>query len=794
MRRAWLLLAVLLATRSLCVPVGTGREMYSALVTVAARRRGAGALASANVPVPDGSIAVSLTDSALDKDGVYMYVSGHAADQPDVSEFMLRGTPAELSGFLAFRARGVAYRYTTDGHGVVHAEEASLGDVLPECGLEEEGDAEAHRAAGGLEMHKHDSEFDPAVYDMRRLQSRPSARKVMYMNFSELFEEEGVSDEMTHWAGLGAGMRWTNKDHDSRPFFFHVWQVVASGLSMYDVNVATDVNSFRKADLKDRGMLCFVNATGRSYAQVNVFGAQPEGRCRGKTFLGGSGRSTGRVALHEAGHLLGLGHDAVILPDGEKGMYFRGFEEFKWAPVMGSHKSVHMWRQDGLQQWSLGEYVNATNYEDDLALIGRHLPRLEDDILGTTPLRIDAPPNVTADANTAHIHDRTDEDRWWFYVTKGGGAVDLAIDRVGGRQGMLDVDATLTDNAGRVLAHSNPTAERDARINVTLPSYGYYTLIVRGGAEGTPEEGFSSYSSLGEYKISGSIAHVARPQDAPRYGAHWGLASFMLLVVCAVLGGTFVVIHRPEWLLVKGVGNSAPAVDPAAADPAPKDAEAPGASPPPPAPAIPEFVARSVLHLTTAAGVVLERIVFLSDGRVRTMGRPDAGSWRMCGPVLQWAPHAGAVVAIGEVHGLPALLPPVPSAFCPEDACVSVVPRGPPGHEFSFSLMPTSADDPQHRCLVPEDASEAPPGPSPEATFNAVQGPGTWDAFLRWAAAEMNLCTPSAFERLSDVQLAAAIAVFLAPETPQDTVAQCARELRAWAYGHRSGTPSPVCF
>src|SRR5690606_9500988 len=86
-----------------------------------------------------------------------------------------------------------------------------------------------------------------------------------------------------------------------------------------------------------------------------------------------------------------------------------------------------------------------------------------------------------------------------------GGRVELRIDRIeyiGGA--MLDVAARIENAAGMLMAQANAEVARYAEIEIDLPA-GDYTLIVHGGAEGTPAYGFSEYSSVGFYGIEGTI-------------------------------------------------------------------------------------------------------------------------------------------------------------------------------------------------------------------------------------------------------------------------------------------------
>ena len=165
------------------------------------------------------------------------------------------------------------------------------------------------------------------------------------------------------------------------------------------------------------------------------------------------------------------------------------------------------WGSDALYQWSKGEFADAKNFADDLALMNEHFRYREDDIVDAVALvrhgdRID-PRN-----NRGQIAKNTDTDSFLFEITASKTKVSLRIDRseiVGGA--MLDVDATIFDAQDEAVAHSNPLAARHAEFEITLDR-GSYRLEIRGGAEGTPEFGFSNYSSLGFYAIGGEIVEA----------------------------------------------------------------------------------------------------------------------------------------------------------------------------------------------------------------------------------------------------------------------------------------------
>jgi MYXO-CTERM domain-containing protein len=159
---------------------------------------------------------------------------------------------------------------------------------------------------------------------------------------------------------------------------------------------------------------------------------------------------------------------------------------------------------NALYQWSKGEYSSATRTEDDFALIDRHLDYRADDIPSTKPLSFQGT-TVAAASNWGQIGRNTDTDSFSFRIGSAGGRADLRIDRIeylGGA--MLDVDAALVNASGTSVMQHNAPVARHAELDVALEA-GDYTLVIKGGAEGTPANGFSNYSSVGFYSIDGTV-------------------------------------------------------------------------------------------------------------------------------------------------------------------------------------------------------------------------------------------------------------------------------------------------
>jgi hypothetical protein len=217
-----------------------------------------------------------------------------------------------------------------------------------------------------------------------KLHSNPGSKKTIYLDF------DGEKIENTAWnKNFNNGATWTasgfSQDKDFTTFskseldvIQSVWQRVAEDFSTFDVDVTTE--------------LPVLGALERTNAADNIYGTRAlisndtvifnACKCSGLAYVGvfdsignlhdinqpawiftqGVGDNPKFIAeaiTHEVGHTLGLAHD------GSKSvLYFPGING--WAPIMG----VGFYQP--ITQWSKGEYIDATNVEDDLSIIASH--------------------------------------------------------------------------------------------------------------------------------------------------------------------------------------------------------------------------------------------------------------------------------------------------------------------------------------------------------------------------------------------------------------------------------------
>ena len=209
----------------------------------------------------------------------------------------------------------------------------------------------------------------------------------------------------------------------------------------------------------------------------------------------GHEKYTAEGISHEVGHTLGLSHDGDSSTTYYQG---HGSGETGWAPLMG------VGYYENLSQWSQGEYLDANNTQDDLAIItGNNGFGYRIDDYGDTNAQADLLTMSGSVVDLAGIIE-TNDDVDVFSFTTDGGLVDLAIDGAARGQN-LDVMASLYDSVGTLIVSSNPSSYLDASISTSLVAGEYY-LHVTGVGYGDPQGiGYSDYGSLGQYFVSGTI-------------------------------------------------------------------------------------------------------------------------------------------------------------------------------------------------------------------------------------------------------------------------------------------------
>ena len=339
---------------------------------------------------------------------------------------------------------------------------------------------------------------DAAPSNVPLRSSLPGAAAVAYLDM------DGETVSGTVWNGGNTIAAGGIDGRFSDAAMIDVWERVAEDYAPFQINVTTDESEYLRAD-PSRRIRCIITPTNEWYgssggvAYVGSFTWTGDTPCWVfSDNLANSSRYIAEAVSHEIGHTLGLRHDGRTEPS-ESYYQGHGSGETSWAPIMG----VGYYKK--LVQWSKGEYLNANNTEDDLAIItgqngfGYRSDDHGDSAGGSTPLAFDG----TNLSGSGRIESDADVDVFAFVVSTAG-TVSLAIDGASSSSD-LDVRAELRDASGAVLASANPADRLDADLVATLAAGTYY-LHVQGVGKGDPKgDGYSGYASLGGYTVTGQL-------------------------------------------------------------------------------------------------------------------------------------------------------------------------------------------------------------------------------------------------------------------------------------------------
>lgn len=309
-----------------------------------------------------------------------------------------------------------------------------------------------------------------------------------------------------------------------------VWQRVAEDYAPFDIDVTTEA----PASFSDRTAQAVITRSTDANGNAN-----PSSYAGGVAYVGAFANGSfanyrpawvyvdnlsyaepyiAEAASHEVGHNMGLSHDGTTA--GSEYYEGHGSGATSWSSIMGVGYFVDV------SQWSKGEYYLANNTQDDLAIIAGKTPYRTDDVgnsiasagaltitnalfvSATTP---ESDPTNTRTGNKGVIERNSDAD--YFAFTSGAGPVSFSVtpwvSPANSRGGNLDLKLSILNSAGATLAATNPPDLTSASLTLTVATGTYY-LVVSNAACGTPfanpPSGYTTYASLGQYFINGTVS------------------------------------------------------------------------------------------------------------------------------------------------------------------------------------------------------------------------------------------------------------------------------------------------
>lgn len=385
------------------------------------------------------------------------------------------------------------------------------------------------------------SALDPA--NVFQLHSKPGAPTRVFIDF------DGHVITATAWnSGTAASFQARPFDLDGNPSSFNeterrriadIWHRVAEDLAPFDIDVTTEAPASMDrytgrilvTHSQDATGIAMPHPSAGGVAYVNVFGATNYHTYYSPALVyynnlgGGVETYVAEASSHEFGHNLGLSHDGT--KSGTTYYAGHGSGLVSWAPTMGNSY------YNNVTQWSRGEYPDANNLQDDLAIISAKLGWRGDDhgdtIGSGTALVVGGDGSVVSSnpeldphnelpANKGVIDASTDLDVFTFNA--GSGPLSLVVTpawdafyRSTSRRGAnLDIRAELRNSSGTLIASSDPTTDTQATVAATV-SAGTYHLLVK--AIGNTTVPYSNYNSFGQYFINGSMATGTVDTTAP---------------------------------------------------------------------------------------------------------------------------------------------------------------------------------------------------------------------------------------------------------------------------------------
>jgi hypothetical protein len=229
------------------------------------------------------------------------------------------------------------------------------------------------------------------------------------------------------------------------------------------------------------------------------------------------------IISHETGHNLGMAHDGTTTSS-----YYPGHSNGLWGTIMGTTYSM------AISQWSKKEYRNArvtdtfTHINDELinnpdcmarpscldtfnVFVGNSMPLISDDYGQTTgTAEVISSRTFSYDG---YVGSGGDED--WFKISSSqGGKLTVRAETIKDFAN-LDINLSILNSSGIQITYNDPIASRgsngkplglDASLtNYTLNAGTYFIRVKGAGALNPLDTGYSSYGSVGKYKLLGTF-------------------------------------------------------------------------------------------------------------------------------------------------------------------------------------------------------------------------------------------------------------------------------------------------
>jgi hypothetical protein len=509
------------------VPAEAEKFLRAARVDVDTAANGLRAGEVIGLPLFDGAMARGRVNFARREADGRLLIGGALADGGSFSLGVGGRTPG---GFIVPASGTVAYAIQTGKDGAAYLLEKEREHII--CELPPPPPSVASGDGAAAVSTPDTNGGDPAGPAALAADDDPGFAAVIYLDFDGETVNDSAWNSGSTIIAAASGLTLAQQEEVRRR--------VAEDFRPFQISVTTDPARYAAA-LPQQRMRCIITDIGAS-SPANWFGSGAAGVAFVQSWSEcGQGGLTSdipawvfsdRIFLvtadiafaisHEVGHTLGLSHDGLkplFGPTSDDYYYGRGSGATGWGPIMGAPYGRR------LTQWSKGEYNDGTkrgnNLEDDLAIIA--------DITNHTGYRATAAGTLTEAAALAAPGATTisvsgaiggsGATAMFAFAATGSVSLALADDHTGtGDEGLPNLTARLVlhNSAGTAIATASPALGANFPTLAASVSPGIYYLGVTGVGVGTTTTGWTSYGSLGRFRIAGSLTPPALLAPVPR--------------------------------------------------------------------------------------------------------------------------------------------------------------------------------------------------------------------------------------------------------------------------------------
>lgn len=342
--------------------------------------------------------------------------------------------------------------------------------------------------------------------------SLPGSSKVIYLNFIGGTISNTAWNNGTDMAVLDTLPYMLDADKafssTEQTMMSNIWRRIAEDYAPWQVDVTTERPAVFTSTTLHAMITKHVTSTGApmpasgagGVAYVDVYGNSSlafysPALVYYDNLAGGNEGVVTEATAHEIGHNLALSHDGV---SGGPSYYSgAGSGVISWGPIMGASYGR------AITKFNNGDYANANNREDDLAIITGRLGLRNDDVPNTTAAAAAIVKNNGAFSHSGLMESYSDVD---MYSIDAVSALSVTVQPFTSSMNTtgnnVDLAVELLNSAGTSVALSSPNDSSAASITATNLAVGkYYVKVYPVGNPVTP---VSVYGSMGQYELLGT--------------------------------------------------------------------------------------------------------------------------------------------------------------------------------------------------------------------------------------------------------------------------------------------------